>query len=90
MALLPVNRRQPRRRGEALITASRPAPLGGLNTRDAEDAMPETDLDKPGSESMRAYAPTVGATFNMIGIHEGMHAAQFVVVRRKLDKPVLI
>ena len=54
------------------------------------DTAPDTDLDKPTPESMREYAPTVGAAFNMIGIHEIMHAAQFVVVRRKLGKPVLI
>ncbi len=54
------------------------------------DATPDGDLDKPTPESMREYAPNVGAAFNMIGIHEMMHAAQFVPVRRKLGKPVLI
>ena len=41
-------------------------------------------------ESMREFAPTVGVAFNLIGIHEMMHAAQFVAMRRKLGKPVLI
>ncbi len=56
----------------------------------ALDAMPESDLDKPTPESMREYAPTVGSAFNIVGIHAMMHAAQFVAVRRKLGKPVLI
>ena len=53
-------------------------------------AASETDLDKPAPESMREYAPTVGAVFNIVGIHQMMHAGQFIAVRRKLDKPVLI
>ena len=53
-------------------------------------AVSEADLDKPTPESMHEYAATVGAVFNLIGIHEMMHAAQFVAIRRKLDKPVLI
>jgi hypothetical protein len=56
----------------------------------ALEAMTQNDLSKPTPESMHEYAPTIGAAFNLIGIHEMMHAAQFVVVRRKLDKPVLI
>ncbi len=56
----------------------------------ALEAAPDTDLAKDAPESMREYAPTVGAAFNMVGIHEMMHAAQFVAVRRKLGKPVLI
>ena len=54
------------------------------------DKTPESDLDKPTPESMHSYAPTVGAAFNMIGVHVLMHVGQFVAVRRKLDKPVLI
>ena len=54
------------------------------------DAVADTDLDKPTPESMQEYAPTVGAAFNVIGIHVMMHAAQFVAVRRKLGKPILI
>ncbi len=53
-------------------------------------AAPESDFDKPTPESMRDYAPTVGAMFNVVGIHAMMHAAQFVAVRRKLGKGVLI
>ena len=54
------------------------------------DAATDADLDKPTPESMHEYAPTVGVAFNMIGIHTMMHAAQFIAVRRKLGKPVLI
>ena len=52
--------------------------------------IPEADLDKPTPEAMQEYAKTVGAVFNIIGIHEMMHAGQFVAIRRKLGKPVLI
>jgi hypothetical protein len=50
----------------------------------------ETDFDKPTPESMHSYAPTLGAMFNIIGIHAAMHAAQFVPTRRKLGKPIVI
>ncbi|MHC4696033.1 MAG: DinB family protein [Planctomycetota bacterium] len=53
-------------------------------------AMSEADFDKPTPEPMQEYAPTVGALFNIVGIHEMMHAAQFVAVRRKLGKPITI
>ena len=56
----------------------------------ALDATPDADLDKPSPEPMQAYAPTLGAAFNIIGIHEMMHAGQFVALRRKLDKPITI
>lgn len=49
---------------------------------------PETDFDKQSPEPMREYAPTIGAAFCAVSVHEMMHAAQFVVVRRKLGKPV--
>ena len=52
-------------------------------------ALPEAELDKASPEPMREWAPTLGVVFNMIGIHEMMHAGQFAVVRRKLDKAML-
>jgi hypothetical protein len=55
----------------------------------AVEATPESDLDAPGPESMRAYAPTVGAVLMMLGSHWLMHAGQFVPIRRKLGKPPL-
>ena len=54
------------------------------------DKTSESDMGKATPEAMHAYAPTVSAAFNMIGIHVLMHVGQFVPVRRKLDKPVLI
>ncbi len=53
------------------------------------DALPDAELDKPGPEEARDYAPTVGAMFNAVGIHDMMHAPQIAVVRRKLGKPPL-
>ncbi len=55
----------------------------------AIDATPETDFDKPGPESMRDYAPTVGAGLLILGQHWMMHTGQFVPIRRKLGKPAL-
>ncbi len=56
----------------------------------ALDAIADADLDKATPEAMQEYAPTVGSAFNIVGLHTMMHAAQFVPVRRKLGKPVLI
>ncbi|MFA6046820.1 MAG: DinB family protein [Phycisphaerales bacterium] len=55
----------------------------------AVDATPEGDLEKPGPESMREYAPTVSAVLLILGQHWLMHAGQFVPIRRKLGKPPL-
>lgn len=55
----------------------------------AVDATPEADLDAAGPESMREYAPTVGAVLTLLGTHWLMHAGQFVPIRRKLGKPPL-
>ena len=54
----------------------------------AVDATPDADLDKPGPEAMRQYAPTVGVLM-LLGTHWAMHAGQFVVLRRKLGRPIL-
>lgn len=56
----------------------------------ALDALADADLDKDSPEEMRAYAPKIGDVFNIVGVHTVMHAAQFVPIRRKLGKPVLI
>ena len=66
------------------MEAQRRATLAAL------DAADEADLAKAAPEAMRPYAPTIGAVFNTIGLHELMHAGQFVGVRRKLKKPVLM
>lgn len=55
----------------------------------AVDATPDGELDAPGPESMREYAPTVASVLLLVGSHPMMHAGQFVPVRRKLGKPPL-
>jgi uncharacterized damage-inducible protein DinB len=55
----------------------------------AVDALPDADLDKPGPDSMKDYAPTRGAVLALIGTHWLMHAGQFVPVRRKLGRKPL-
>ncbi len=55
----------------------------------AVDATAEADLDRPGPESMREYAPTVASALLLLGSHWMMHAGQFVPIRRKLGKPAL-
>ena len=67
-----------------LLEQQRSATLAAL------ESVSETDLDKPAPEDMRAYAATYGEVFNIIGIHELMHGPQFIAVRRKSGKPVLI
>ena len=67
-----------------LMAEQRTATLAALEAASA------ADLDKPSPEEMQAYAPTIGAVFNIVGIHVMMHAPQFVPVRRMLGKPVLI
>lgn len=55
----------------------------------AVEATPESDLDRPGPESMREYCPTIGSVLMLLGSHLLMHAGQFVPIRRKLGKPPL-
>jgi hypothetical protein len=55
----------------------------------AIEATPESVLDKPGPESMREYAPTVGSVLTLLGNHWVMHSGQFVPIRRKLGKKPL-
>ena len=52
-------------------------------------SLSDADLDAPGSEFLRTYAPTVGAVLLMVGTHGLLHCGQFVGVRRKVGKPVL-
>lgn len=68
----------------SLLAQQRAATVAALETA------PEADFDKPTPEAMHEFAPTVGIVFNVVGIHEMMHGAQFVAVRRKLGKPVMI
>lgn len=52
--------------------------------------MSAEELDQPGPESMRSYAPTVGAAFNMIGTHWLMHCGQWVAIRRECGRDIVI
>jgi len=56
----------------------------------ALDSTPQSELAKPTPESMHRYATTVAALFRHVGAHELMHVGQYVAIRRKLGKPVLI
>lgn len=56
----------------------------------ALEAFPAEDLDKPGPEEMRAYAPTMASVFAMQGSHWMMHAGQWVPVRRACGKGIVI
>jgi hypothetical protein len=55
----------------------------------AVDETPDNELDAPGPEAMREYAPTVASVLMLLGTHWLMHAGQFVPIRRKLGKPPL-
>ena len=68
----------------SLRDTSREAVLNGL------EAMSEERMAEPSPESARMYAGTVAGVFRHIGTHELMHVGQFVAIRRKLGKPVLI
>ncbi len=49
----------------------------------------DDDLSAESPESIRSFAPTVGAACSMQGSHWMMHAGQWVIVRRQLGKPAL-
>ncbi len=68
----------------ALLNEQRGATMVAL------ESTSESDFDKPAPEPMREYAPTIGAMFNVIGVHTMMHAPQFIAVRRLLGKPITI
>jgi hypothetical protein len=55
----------------------------------AVSKLTDADLDKPTSGPMAQFAPTVGSLLLLQSNHTLMHAGQFSVVRRKLNKPVL-
>ncbi len=53
-------------------------------------SLTDEDLDRPSSEKMRPYSPTIGTVFQLASDHTLLHAGQFSVIRRKLGKPVLL
>ncbi len=69
---------------QALFEKVRSATMAAL------DACPASDLDNPSPESFRDFCPTVGDMYVLIATHPMMHAGQFVIVRRQLDKPILM
>ncbi|MFN4261433.1 MAG: DinB family protein [Gemmataceae bacterium] len=56
----------------------------------ATNQLSEQDLDKPNTGPLAQFAPTIGHLLLLIANHETMHSGQFVAIRRKLGKPVLI
>jgi hypothetical protein len=56
----------------------------------ALEAFSDADFDRPAPERLQRICPTMGDAFTLIATHPMMHAGQFVIVRRKLGKPVLI
>lgn len=53
------------------------------------DNLTDADLDRPTSEKMRSFCPTIAHIYLMASNHTLMHSGQFSVIRRKLGKPVL-
>lgn len=56
----------------------------------ALERLSDAQLDAPSPEHFRSLVPKVGDYLMLIATHPMMHAGQFVVVRRKLGKPILI
>jgi hypothetical protein len=54
----------------------------------AVDKLSDSDLDRPVTNTMAKFAPTLGALLILTANHTLMHGGQFTVVRRALNKPV--
>jgi hypothetical protein len=67
-----------------LLAKTRAATIAAL------EKLTDADLDRPSSEEMQKFAPTLGAVFIATANHTMMHGGQFSVIRRVLNKPVLI
>lgn len=67
-----------------LMTKVRESTLAAL------DGYPDADLDNAAPEQFVEFCPTMGDMFTLIMTHQMMHAGQFVIVRRQLDKPILM
>jgi hypothetical protein len=50
----------------------------------------DEDLDRPAPEQFRSRFPTIGHLCILMATHPLMHAGQFVPVRRKLGKPIVV
>src|SRR5437763_1081549 len=53
------------------------------------ERLTDADLDKPNTGNMAKFAPLIADLIVLIGNHDLMHAGQFTVVRRALNKPIL-
>lgn len=53
------------------------------------DRLSDADLERATTGRMAKFAPTVAALLVLVANHTLMHAGQFTVVRRALNKPVL-
>lgn len=53
------------------------------------EKMSDSDLDQQAPEQLRSFLKTVADVFTMQSTHWLMHAGQWAVVRRKLDRPPL-
>src|SRR5262245_36030244 len=60
------------------------------NSVKALEEFPEADLDKPSEGRLAAMFPKLADIFMLVANHPMMHVGQFVVLRRKLGKPVVI
>lgn len=52
-------------------------------------SLSDSDLDRPCTGEIAAFAPTLGQLLLLVSNHTLMHAGQFTVIRRLLGKPVL-
>jgi hypothetical protein len=91
-------------KGQYTKETSKTAPAGGFLTKQQYldwfnklrnatlanvDKLSDADLDKPNSGSMAKYAPRLADLIVLMSNHILMHAGQFTVVRRALNKPIL-
>jgi uncharacterized damage-inducible protein DinB len=56
----------------------------------AVDKLTDADLDKPVKNEMAKYAPKLGDLLILTATHTLMHGGQFTVVRRALNKPIVM
>lgn len=59
-------------------------------TKEVLDSLTEAELQAVPANTFGGMCPTVGHIFNFMGGHVWMHVGQFVPVRRKSGKPVVI
>jgi hypothetical protein len=68
----------------SLLHAQRDSIIGWL------EQCTESDLNGPAPDSMKSYAPTIGAAILSFGNHLLMHSGQIAVLRKILGKPVVM